>query len=165
MRMNYAFFLHHPPPPELASSPVTSPPHTIERVTKLNTKLLTELKENSNRFRKHVQRCMDGSALLAQQLALTKRELSKFRAEKTKREAYKNRKTMLDASNIALSPAHASRRIKQRLESDTKKLMRLQEKMPRPYMTANKLNWRRKKLKKHVYIVYWLTMVVVGIGM
>ena len=153
------------PPPQLASSPVTSPPHTIERVTKLNTKLLTELKENSNRFRKHVQRCMDGSALLAQQLALTKRELSKFRAEKTKREAYKNRKTMLDASNIALSPAHASRRIKQRLESDTKKLMRLQEKMPRPYMTANKLNWRRKKLKKHVYIVYWLTMVVVGIGM
>lgn len=119
------------PPPELASSPVTSPPHTIERVIKLNTKLLTELnamEENSNRFRKHVQRCMDGSALLAQQLALTERELSKVRAEKTKREAHKNRKTILDASNIALSPAHASRKIKQRLERDTKKLMRLQAK-------------------------------------
>lgn len=131
MRVNYAFFLHHPPPPELASSPVTSPPHTIERVIKLNTKLLTELnamEENSNRFRKHVQRCMDGSALLAQQLALTERELSKVRAEKTKREAHKNRKTILDASNIALSPAHASRKIKQRLERDTKKLMRLQAK-------------------------------------
>ncbi|KAJ5286423.1 hypothetical protein N7524_001729 [Penicillium chrysogenum] len=102
-----------------------------ERVIKLNTKLLTELnamEENSNRFRKHVQRCMDGSALLAQQLALTERELSKVRAEKTKREAHKNRKTILDASNIALSSAHASRKIKQRLERDTKKLMRLQAK-------------------------------------
>jgi nucleoside-triphosphatase THEP1 len=72
-------FLYTSPPfpgRELASSPVTLPPHTIERVNKLNTKLLTEfnaMEETSNRFRKHVQRCMDSSALIAQHLALRAR--------------------------------------------------------------------------------------------
>lgn len=59
------------PPPDFSSSVTNSPPDTIERVEKLNTKLINDLeriehlKKSVNR---HIQRSIDANTLLSQEM-------------------------------------------------------------------------------------------------
>lgn len=119
------------PPPEFASSITNSPPDNIERVNKLNTKLLDDMKQldaHSQRLKRHVKRSMDANTLLAQENALLQAELRKARVAQANANEPRNRRSILGSNHSVLSPICANRKIAKRQDSDFKKQQRIQAK-------------------------------------
>lgn len=119
------------PQPEPSSSATNSPPNTTDRVNKLNTKILDDVKElgeEARRMRRHIRRSMDANILLSQRLALCEADLRKARAATMTAKAPRNRRTILGTNNSVLSPANANRRIAKRQEADSQKAIRIQAK-------------------------------------
>lgn len=119
------------PPPELHSSATNSPPDTIIRVKKLNDKLLsdlTELTELSKRMQRYIRRSIDANLLLSQRLEICEASLKKSQSHKSVANTPKNRRSVLNAGPVALSPAMANRLIKRRQDTEDKKLQRQQAK-------------------------------------
>jgi hypothetical protein len=123
-------FLRHPPP-DFTSSATNSPPDTIERVEKLNTKLLNDLKKIehlSQSVQRHIRRSADANTLLSQEVELLKASLKKAQFHKSTANTPKNGKSLLRTKGSVLSPICANRMMVKRQDADTKKLKRLQAK-------------------------------------
>mgnify|MGYP002718969261 FL=1 len=119
------------PPPELSSSATNSPPDSVTRVKKLNTKLLNDLAELdglSARIQRRIRRSIDANELLSQRLAMTEESLKKSQSYREDALAPKDRRSILNAGPMALSPAGANRMIKRRQGADDKKFQRQQAK-------------------------------------
>ena len=119
------------PSPDFPSSATNSPPDTIERVEKLNTKLLKDLERVdhlSERARRHIQRSMDASTLLSQELEILKAQLKKSESHRSAANTPKSRKSLLGAKGNVPSPISANKMMGKRQDAENKKLMRLQAK-------------------------------------
>ncbi|KAJ5244969.1 hypothetical protein N7489_005065 [Penicillium chrysogenum] len=97
----------------------------------LNTKLLNDLAELdglSARIQRRIRRSIDANELLSQRLAMTEESLKKSQSYREDALAPKNRRSILNAGPMALSPAGANRMIKRRQDADDKKFQRQQAK-------------------------------------
>lgn len=116
------------PPPDISSSVTNSPPDTIARVNKLNTKLIKGLENQNQQMKRYIQRSMDANSYLTQQLDLMKASFKKSQFHKEARNEPRNGKSILGASNSVLGPTNANRMIKKRQDVDSKKRQRQQAK-------------------------------------
>ncbi|KAJ5849379.1 hypothetical protein N7534_008068 [Penicillium rubens] len=90
----------------------------------LNTKLLNDLAELdglSARIQRRIRRSIDANELLSQRLAMTEESLKKSQSYREDALAPKDRRSILNAGPMALSPAGANRMIKRRQDADDKK--------------------------------------------
>lgn len=116
------------PSPDFASSATNSPPDTIGRVKKLNTKLLEDLEEIENlpeSVQRHIQRSMDANTLLSQELESLNASLMKSQSHKSAANAPKNMKSLLGTKGNVPSPIRANRMMAKRQDVEAKKLKRL----------------------------------------
>lgn len=116
------------PPPDISSSVTNSPPDTIARVNKLNTKLIKGLENQNQQMKRYIQRSMDANSYLTQELDLIKASFKKSQFHKEARNEPRNGKSILRASNSVLGPTNANRMIKKRQDVDSKKRQRQQAK-------------------------------------
>ena len=116
------------PPPNISSSVTNSPPDTIARVNKLNTKFIKDLENQNQQVKLHIQRSMDANSYLSQQLDLVKESLKKSQFHKEARNEPRNGKSILRASSSVLGPTSANRIIKKGQDVDSKKRQRQQAK-------------------------------------
>jgi hypothetical protein len=119
------------PPGEISSSVTNSPPDTIKRVNKLNTKLIKDIEQiehYSQRMKRHIQRSMDANTLLVRELSLLRASLKKSQEHKSAANTARNGKSILGSRRSVLGPASANRMIKKRQDADSKKPERQQAK-------------------------------------
>ncbi|KAJ5400137.1 hypothetical protein N7465_010626 [Penicillium sp. CMV-2018d] len=112
------------PPPDFPSSATNSPPDTIERVEKLNTKLLNDLERVdhiSESTRRHIQQSMDANTRLVQELEILKAELKKSESHRSAANTPKSRKSLGTKGNVP-SPVSANRMMGKRQGAENKKL-------------------------------------------
>lgn len=119
------------PPPDFASSVTNSPPDTIERVKKLNAKLLNDIEQIEHlpeSVQRHIRRSMNTSTLLSQELESVKAALKKSQAHKSTTHTPKNGKSLLGTKGNVLSPICANTMMVKRQDADAKKLQKKQAK-------------------------------------
>ena len=119
------------PPPDIPSSVTNSPPYTIQRVNKLNLRLLDDVEKLENLyhdFKRHIQRSMKANTFLSQQLDLVKESLKTSQFHKSAANQPRNGKSLLGTRGSALSPICANRMMVKRQDAEAIRLQARQAK-------------------------------------